>query len=65
VTGLDIVNTADKLHQCLVRCCHGNRRIIYQPAGRVSPHGPISGILPRSPARRGNPVWCRRVSPAT
>ena len=37
VTGLDIVNAANKLHQCLVRCCHGNRRIIYQAAGRVSP----------------------------
>ncbi|MNQ93011.1 hypothetical protein D3C85_1084550 [compost metagenome] len=45
MTGLDIVNAANKLHQCLVRCCHGNRRIIYQAAGRVSPAvEPISGI---------------------
>ena len=47
VAGLDIVNAANEFHQCLVRCCHGNRRIIYQAAGRVSPAvEPISGIWP-------------------
>ncbi|MNQ64345.1 hypothetical protein D3C85_787640 [compost metagenome] len=53
MTGLDIVNAANKLHQCLVRCCHGNRRIIYQAASRVSPHGPISAIWPGSRAPSG------------
>ncbi|WP_323945419.1 hypothetical protein [Aeromonas hydrophila] len=47
VTGLDIVNTADKLHQCLVRRCYENRRIIYQATLGVSPVAdPISAIPP-------------------